>query len=43
MPLGRREWAAAQQGGTGPLAAVPPPPQPTLRERFAHGEGSGHT
>jgi hypothetical protein len=48
-PLGRREWAA-QQGATGPLAASPRPrslgcgraagtPQ---RERFAHGESSGH-
>jgi hypothetical protein len=49
-PLGRREWAA-QQGGTGPLAASPRYHSPGCwraagtpqRERFAHGEGSGHT
>jgi hypothetical protein len=49
-PLGRREWAA-QQGATCPLAASPRPRSPgcgiaagtPLRERFAHGEGSGHT
>jgi hypothetical protein len=49
-PLGRREWAA-QQGGTDPLAASPHPRSPgcgraagvPLRERFAHGEGSGRT
>jgi hypothetical protein len=45
-PLGRREWPA-QQGGTGPLAASRPgcgrAAVTPLRERFAHGEGSGHT
>jgi hypothetical protein len=47
--LETQSWAA-QQGGTGPLAASPRPRSPgcggaagmPLRERFAHGEGNGH-